>query len=67
MAKLQPLETFSLQETEDGYRLLVSAVGGEAIYVSITAEQMDEIIDSLETAMTGEEDAPADEDFDDAD
>lgn len=67
MAKLQPLETFSLQETEDGYRLLVSAVGGEAIYVSITAEQMDEIIDSLETALTGEEDAPEGEDFDDAD
>ncbi|AYV46752.1 hypothetical protein CFHF_02770 [Caulobacter flavus] len=66
MAKLQPLETFSLQETEDGYRLLVSAVGGDNIYVSITSEQMDEIIDSLDTALTGEEEA-AGEDFDDAD
>jgi len=56
MAKLQPLETFSLQETEDGYRLLVSALGGEALYVSITTEQMDDIIDSLEAAMGGEED-----------
>ncbi|PVM90086.1 hypothetical protein [Caulobacter endophyticus] len=67
MAKLQPLETFSLQETEDGYRLLVSAVGGEAIYVSITSEQMDEIIDSLDTALTGEEETSGEEDFDDAD
>ena len=54
MAKLQPLETFSLQETEDGYRLLVSALGGEAIYVSITPTQMDDIIESLEAAMGGE-------------
>ena len=29
MAKLQPLETFSLQETEDGYRLLVSPPSAE--------------------------------------
>jgi hypothetical protein len=56
MAKLQPLETFSLQETEDGYRLLVSAIGGEAIYVSITPDQMDDIIESLEAAMGGESD-----------
>lgn len=56
MAKLQPLETFSLQETDDGYRLLVSAIGGEAIYVSITADQMDDIIESLEAAMGGESD-----------
>ena len=62
MAKLQPLDTFSLQETEDGYRLLVSAIGGEAIYVSITTDQMDEIIDSLEAAMGGEEDGEAGED-----
>ena len=62
MAKLQPLDTFSLQETEDGYRLLVSAVGGEAIYVSITAEQMDDIIESLEAAMGGEDDEGAEED-----
>jgi hypothetical protein len=55
MAKLQLLETFSLQETEDGYRLLVSAVGGEAIYVSITPDQMDGIIESLEAAMGGED------------
>ena len=54
MAKLQPLETFSLQETDDGYRLLVSAIGGEAIYVSITPAQMDDIIESLEAAMGGE-------------
>uniref|UniRef100_B0SW08 Uncharacterized protein n=1 Tax=Caulobacter sp. (strain K31) TaxID=366602 RepID=B0SW08_CAUSK len=56
MAKLQPLETFSLQETDDGYRLLVSAIGGEAIYVSITPAQMDDIIESLEAAMGGESD-----------
>ncbi|WP_165190031.1 hypothetical protein [Caulobacter soli] len=56
MAKLQLLETFSLQETEDGYRLLVSAVGGEALYVSITPDQMDDIIESLEAAMGGESD-----------
>lgn len=55
MAKLLPLQSFSLQETEDGYRLLVSAIGGEQIYVSITADQMDDIIDSLENAMGGEE------------
>ncbi|MBI1686578.1 hypothetical protein [Caulobacter hibisci] len=67
MAKLQPLETFSLQETEDGYRLLVSAVGGEALYVSITSEQMDEIIDSLDTALTGDDETAGEEDFDDAD
>ncbi len=67
MAKLQPLETFSLQETEDGYRLLVSAVGGDAIYVSITSEQMDEIIDSLDTALTGDEETGGEGDFDDAD
>ncbi len=59
MAKLQPLQSFSLQETEDGYRLLVSAIGGDTLYVSITAEQMDDIIDSLELAVgndPGEED-----------
>ncbi len=67
MAKLQPLETFSLQETEDSYRLLVSAVGGDAIYVSITSEQMDEIIDSLDTALTGDEETAGEGDFDDAD
>ncbi len=54
MAKLLPLQSFSLQETEDGYRLLVSAIGGEQIYVSITPDQMDDIIDSLENAMGGE-------------
>ena len=62
MAKLQILETFSLQETEDGYRLLVSAVGGEALYVSITPDQMDDIIESLEAAMGGEDDEGAEED-----
>lgn len=67
MAKLQPLETFSLQETEDGYRLLVSAVGGDAIYVSITSEQMDEIIDSLDTALTGDEETAVNEDIYDVD
>ena len=63
MAKLQPLQSFSLQETDDGYRLLVSAIGGDTLYVSITAEQMDDIIDSLELATGGEgEDAGEDED-----
>jgi len=62
MAKLQLLETFSLQETEDGYRLLVSAVGGEALYVSITPDQMDDIIESLEAAMGGEDDEGVEED-----
>ena len=62
MAKLQILETFSLQETEDGYRLLVSAVGGEALYVSITPDQMDDIIESLEAAMGGEDGEGAEED-----
>ncbi len=61
MAKLQLLETFSLQETEDGYRLLVSAVGGDALYVSITPDQMDDIIESLEAAMGGEEEEGVDE------
>ena len=51
MAKLQSLETFSLHETENGYRLLVSAVGGDALYVEITAAQMDDIIDSLDAAL----------------
>lgn len=67
MAKLLPLQSFSLQETEDGYRLLVSAIGGESIYVSITADQMDDIIDSLENAMgaegEGEEGAEDDGEF----
>ncbi len=54
MAKLLPLQSFSLQETDDGYRLLVSAIGGESLYVSITTDQMDDIIDSLENAMGGE-------------
>ena len=54
MAKLQPLETFSLQETENGYKLLVSAIGGDALYVEITPDQMDDIIESLEAAMGGE-------------
>jgi hypothetical protein len=54
MAKLLPLQSFSLQETEDGYRLLVSAIGGESLYVSITSDQMDDIIDSLENAMGAE-------------
>jgi len=65
MAKLQPLQSFSLQETEDGYRLLVSAIGGDTLYVSITSEQMDDIIDSLELAVgndPGEEGAEEDED-----
>jgi hypothetical protein len=62
MAKLQLLETFSLQETEDGYRLLVSAVGGEALYVSITPDQMDDIIESLEAAMGGEDEEGVEED-----
>ena len=63
MAKLQSLETFSLHEHDNGYRLLVSAVGGDAIYVEITPAQMDDIIDSLDAALGGEEDA---EDADDA-
>ena len=62
MAKLQLLETFSLQETENGYKLLVSAVGGDALYVEITAAQMDDIIESLEAAMGGEEDGEGVED-----
>ena len=62
MAKLQPLETFSLQETENGYKLLVSAVGGDALYVEITSAQMDDIIESLEAAMGGEEDGDGGED-----
>ena len=59
MAKLQLLETFSLQETEDGYRLLVSAVGGEALYVSITPSQMDDIIESLDLLRPIDEGAAA--------
>lgn len=65
MAKLQPLQSFSLQETEDGYRLLVSAIGGDTLYVSITADQMDDIIDSLELAVgngEGEEAGEGEED-----
>jgi hypothetical protein len=62
MAKLQPLETFSLQETENGYKLLVSAVGGDALYVEITPDQMDDIIESLEAAMGGEEEEGVEED-----
>jgi hypothetical protein len=64
MAKLQPLQSFSLQETDDGYRLLVSAIGGDTLYVSITPEQMDDIIDSLEAAMGGEEEGASEEDED---
>ena len=64
MAKLQSLETFSLHEHENGYRLLVSAVGGDAIYVEITPAQMDDIIDSLENAMGGEADGAEAEDDD---
>ncbi|WP_395445736.1 hypothetical protein [Caulobacter sp. UC70_42] len=66
MAQLLPLQSFSLQETDDGYRLLVSAIGGESLYVSITPDQMDDIIDSLENAMGGEgegEDAEDDAEF----
>lgn len=66
MAKLQPLQSFSLQETEDGYRLLVSAIGGDALYVSITPDQMDDIIDSLELAVGGEDDEAGDQDDEDA-
>lgn len=62
MAKLLPLQSFSLQETEDGYRLLVSAIGGESLYVSITPDQMDDIIDSLENAMGGEGEGETNED-----
>jgi hypothetical protein len=62
MAKLQPLETFSLQETENGYKLLVSAVGGDALYVEITPDQMDDIIESLEAAMGGDEEEGVEED-----
>jgi hypothetical protein len=62
MAKLQPLETFSLQETENGYKLLVSAVGGDALYVEITPDQMDDIIESLEAAMGGGEEEGVEED-----
>lgn len=62
MAKLLPLQSFSLQETEDGYRLLVSAIGGESLYVSITPDQMDDIIDSLENAMGGEAEEGAEDD-----
>ncbi|MGR4865235.1 hypothetical protein [Caulobacter sp. LARHSG274] len=62
MAKLQSLETFSLHETENGYRLLVSAVGGDALYVEITPAQMDDIIESLEAAMGGEDEEAAEDD-----
>lgn len=65
MAKLLPLQSFSLQETEDGYRLLVSAIGGESLYVSITADQMDDIIDSLENAMGAEGDGEPEDEVDD--
>jgi hypothetical protein len=65
MAKLLPLQSFSLQETEDGYRLLVSAIGGESLYVSITPDQMDDIIDSLENAMGGEAEAEGEGEEDD--
>jgi len=64
MAQLLPLQSFSLQETDDGYRLLVSAIGGESIYVSITTDQMDDIIDSLENAMGGESEGSEVEDDD---
>lgn len=64
MATLLPLQSFSLQETEDGYRLLVSAIGGESLYVSITPDQMDDIIDSLENAVGGEADEAEAEDDD---
>ncbi|WP_419254206.1 hypothetical protein ACN2C6_02090 [Caulobacter sp. ErkDOM-YI] len=66
MAKLQPLQSFSLQETEDGYRLLVSAIGGDTLYVSITTEQMDDIIDSLELATGGDADDDVESEHDDA-
>ena len=62
MAKLQSLETFSLHETENGYRLLVSAVGGDALSVEITPSQMDDIIESLEAAMGGEAEEGVEED-----
>ena len=62
MAQLLPLQSFSLRETDDGYRLLVSAIGGESLYVSITPDQMDDIIDSLENAMGGEGDGDGAED-----
>ena len=56
MAKLQKLNESELEETESGYRLLVSAIGGDMLYVEITPSQMDEIIESLEDALGDSDD-----------
>ena len=37
-------------------------IGGESLYVSITPDQMDDIIDSLENAMGAEEEGEGAED-----
>lgn len=57
MAKLKNLERFTLEETEEGYALIVGAEGGDTIEVAVTPDQMDAIIDALNDVLGADDEA----------
>ncbi len=68
--QIQALSQFTLSETPDGYLIEVEGDGGGSLALSATPEQIDAIIDGLDTLLSDDEaaaDAYGDEDEDDAD
>jgi DNA-binding MarR family transcriptional regulator len=65
MAAAPPLEQFVLEETEEGYRLTITA-GGQKLAAEVDPDQLDAIIEALESVLGEEDDAfEVDEDDDD--
>lgn len=63
MAVVTKLERFTLEEADDGYLLHIGSDDGQAMQVTVTAEQLDAILDALNEALSDEDD----EVFDDED
>lgn len=61
MAAVTKLERFTLEEAEDGYLLHIGSDDGQTMQVTVSAEQLDAILDALNDALSDEDDEVFDE------
>lgn len=57
MAEPKNLERFTLEETEEGYLLIVGADDGQTVEVNVTPDQLDAIIDALNDVLGADDEA----------
>ena len=56
MVQSKTFADFAIEETEDGYVITLAAIGGEALTVALTPEDMGDILEALNEVLGDEED-----------